>query len=265
MNRRSFLMATSAAAALGRAQNAAPAIPLRRAYSLNRNWLFGGKMTPGADAAAFDDSKSQRVTLPHTNVELPWHSFDDKAYEFVSIYRRHFRAPAAWKGKRVFADFGGVMTASKVTLNGHHFEEYRGGYTPFSFELTPYLKLGADNLLAVEVDSTERPDIPPFGGSIDYLTFGGIYRDAELRVVPQTHLANIFAKPVRAMAGDRAVLVRCYVDGPVDQPLTITAELRDGDRVLKSVTATVKAAAGYHDVAIEGIGGIQLWDLQRPN
>jgi hypothetical protein len=60
MNRRSFLMATSAAAALGRAQNAAPAIPLRRAYSLNRNWLFGGKMKPGADAPAFDDSKFQR-------------------------------------------------------------------------------------------------------------------------------------------------------------------------------------------------------------
>ena len=257
-------MATSAAAALGRAQNAAPAIPLRRVYSLNRNWLFGGKMTPGADAPAFDDSKFQRVTLPHTNVELPWHSFDDKAYEFVSIYRRHFRAPAAWKGKRVFADFGGVMTASKVTVNGHHFEEYRGGYTPFSFELTPHLKFGADNLLAVEVDSTERPDIPPFGGSIDYLTFGGIYRDVELRVVPQTHLAGVFAKPVRVLANDRAVVVRCYLDGPVDKPIVITAELRDGDRVVKTASATVNAPAEYHDVTIENLGDIQLWDLGRP-
>jgi beta-galactosidase len=257
-------MATSAAAALGRAQNAAPAIPLRRVYSLNRNWLFGGKMKPGADAPAFDDSKFQRVTLPHTNVELPWHSFDDKAYEFVSIYRRHFRAPAAWQGKRVFADFGGVMTASKVTINGHHFEEYRGGYTPFSFELTPHLKFGADNLLAVEVDSTERPDIPPFGGTIDYLTFGGIYRDVELRVVPQTHLTAIFAKPVRVLSTDRAVVVRCYLDGPVEKPLVITAELRDGDRVLKTASATVNSAAEYHDVTIENLGDIQLWDLERP-
>jgi len=264
MNRRSFLIATSAAAALGRAQNAAPAIPLRRVYSLNRNWLFGGKMTPGADAPAFDDSKFQRITLPHTNVELPWHSFDDKAYEFVSIYRRHFRVPAAWKGKRVFADFGGVMTASKVTVNGHHFEEYRGGYTPFSFELTPYLKPGADNVMAVEVDSTERPDIPPFGGAIDYLTFGGIYRDVELRVVPQTHLARVFAKPVRVLTNDRAVVVRCYLDGPLDKPITITAELRDGDRVVKTASATVNAAAEHHDVTIEKLGDIQLWDLGRP-
>jgi beta-galactosidase len=159
------------------AQNAAPPVPLRRLYSLNRNWLFGGKMITGAGAPGFDDSKFRRVTLPHTIVKLPWHSFDDKLYEFVSIYRRHFRAPAAWSGKGVFADFGGVMTASKVTINGHHFEEYRDGYTPFSFELTHHLKYGAENILAVEVDSTGRADIPPFGGSIDFLTFGGIYPD----------------------------------------------------------------------------------------
>jgi beta-galactosidase len=264
MNRRTFLAGAGAAAALGRAQNAPPAVPPRRTYALNRNWLFASNATPGSHAPGFDDSKFSRVTLPHTNVELPWHSSDDKAYEFVSIYRRHLHAPPMWNGKRVFVDFGGVMTAAKVTINGHTFEEYRGGYTPFSFELTEHLKYGADNLLAVEVDSTERADIPPFGGSIDYLTFGGIYRDAGLRVVPKTHLSNIFAKPVRAMAGDRAVLVRCYVDGPVDQPLAITAELRDGERVLKSATATVKAAAEYHDVALEGLGDIQLWDLNRP-
>jgi beta-galactosidase len=264
MNRRTFLAGASAAAALGRAQNSPRAVPPRRTYSLNRNWLYATNATPDSHAAGIDESKFSRVTLPHTNVELPWHSFDDKAYEFVSIYRRHFHAPPAWNGKRVIVDFGGVMTAAKATINGHTFEEYRGGYTPFSFELTPHLRYGADNLLAVEVDSTERADIPPFGGSIDYLTFGGIYRDVELRVVPKTHLANIFAKPMRAMAGDRAVVVRCYLDGPVDQALTITAELRDGERVLKSATATVKAAAEYYDVTLEGIGDIQLWDLHRP-
>src|ERR1035438_6151877 len=264
MNRRTFLAGASAAAALGRAQNSPRAVPARRTYSLNRNWLFAASATPASHEAGFDESKFSRVTLPHTNVELPWHSFDDQAYEFVSVYRRHFHAQPMWNGKRVFVDFGGVMTAAKVTINGHRFEEYRGGYTPFAFELTEHLKYGADNLLAVEVDSTERADIPPFGGSIDYLTFGGIYRDVELRVVPKTHLANMFAKPVRVMANDRAVLVRCYVDGPVDQPLTITAELRDGDRVLKSATATVKAAADYYDVALEGIGDIQLWNLNRP-
>jgi len=98
-------------------------------------------------------------------------------------------------GRRVFVDFEGVMTASTVWLNGHKLGEYKGGYTPFSFELTatPQLDPSGDNVLAVEVDSTERPDIPPFGYEIDYLTFGGIYREVALRVVPETFLENVFA------------------------------------------------------------------------
>jgi beta-galactosidase len=255
MDRRSFLVGAGAAVALAQAQSTARAVPSRRVYSLNRNWLFARKGAAGPGV---------RVTLPHTNVELPWHSFDDKAYEFVSLYQRHFRAPAAWSGKRVFADFGGVMTAAKVAINGHQFEEYRGGYTPFSFELTPHLKFGADNLLAVEVDSTERADIPPFGGSIDYLTFGGMYRDVELRVVPQTHLSHVFAKPVQVMSNDRKAVVRCYLDGPVGKPITITAELRDGDSVVNTASVTVSAAADHHDITIEGLSAVELWDLRHP-
>jgi beta-galactosidase len=263
LKRRTFLAGASVGAALAQAQNA-PAMPSRRVYSLNRNWLFQAQVPPGADAPAFNDSGFQRVTLPHTNVELPWHSFDDEAYEFVSVYRRHFRAPASWNGKRVFVDFGGVMTAAKVSINGHAFEEYRGGYTNFSFELTGHVKLGGDNVLAVVVDSTERPDIPPFGGSIDYLTFGGIYRDVELRVVPPIHLANVFAKPVRVLSNDRALVARCYLDGTVLKPMAITAELRDGERVLKSVTETVSPGTTYRDVTIDNLGDVALWDLSHP-
>ncbi len=263
MNRRNFLIASAAGAALANAQTARPAVPARRSYGLNRNWLFSAKAPAGGEEPGFNDAAFQRVTLPHTNVELPWHSFDDKSYEFISLYRRHFVAPASWKGKRVFADFAGVMTAAKVFINGHSFEEYRGGYTPFSLELTQHLKLGAANVLAVVVDSTERADIPPFGGSIDYLTFGGIYRDVELRVVPETYISHLFAKPVRVLAADRAVVVRCYLDGPIEKPVTITAELRDSDRVLRSASATVQAAAPYHDVTIENLGDISLWDLSH--
>ena len=66
----------------------------------------------------FDDSHFARVAVPHTNLRVPWHSFDEKSYEFVSIYRRRFRLPAAARGQRVFVDFEGVMTASTVWING---------------------------------------------------------------------------------------------------------------------------------------------------
>ena len=85
---------------------------------MNRNWLYGGRAVPGANEPDFDDSRFAKVTLPHTNAVLPWHSFDDKAYEFISIYRRHFRVPDSARGQRVFIDFEGAMTASTVTVNG---------------------------------------------------------------------------------------------------------------------------------------------------
>jgi beta-galactosidase len=107
---------------------------------INRNWRYHPAPVEGAEAVAFDDASFESVVLPHTNIRLPWHSFDNKDYEFVSTYRRRFRLPEAARGKRVFVDFEGVMTASTVWINGVRLGEYRGGFTPFSFELTSHVK-----------------------------------------------------------------------------------------------------------------------------
>ncbi len=131
---------------------------------LNKGWRYRPAKVAGAEAPGFDDSAFEQVVVPHTNISLPWHSFDDKDYEFVSTYRRRFKTPAAVSGKRVFVDFEGVMTASTVWINGVSLGEYRGGYTPFSFDLTQHLaKEGGENVLVVQVDSTERADIRRLG------------------------------------------------------------------------------------------------------
>jgi len=226
----------------------------RRVYSMNRDWLFSKRKTE-------DESEFVKVTLPHSNVILPWHSFDDRAYEFVSVYRKHFRVPESAKGHRVFVDFEGAMTATKVAINGHKFDEYLGGYTPFSFELTPHLNWQGDNVLDVELDSTERPDIPPFGGNIDYLTFGGIYREVSLRVVPNNYIENVFAQPINVLSADRKLLVRSYLKGNSG---TLKVELRDGSRVMASGTAPVNGDSEMHEVTLANLGDIKLWSLTEP-
>lgn len=169
MDRRDFLKTTGtmiAASAVtpgisAYAADAAPADKGRVVLPINRRWRYSPTVTAAAHEREFDDSGFARITVPHTNIRLPRHSFDDKDYEFVSIYRRRFRLPAAAQGRRVFVDFEGVMTASTVWLNGARLGEYKGGFTPFSFELTGHIDWDHDNVLAVEVDSTERADIPP--------------------------------------------------------------------------------------------------------
>ena len=260
------LEAQEKASAALRAKLASPASP-RRVLSLNRNWLYGGKSVSGATAADFNDSHFQRVTIPHSNKLFPWHSFDEKDFQFVSIYRRHFRIPLDLRNRRVFVDFAGVMTAAAVTLNGEKLGEYRGGYTPFSFELTKHLKWAANNVLAVEVDSTERPDIPPFGQNIDYLTFGGIYREVSLRAVPDVYIEDVFAKPVDPQSDSRRVDVRCFLGkptGPAPNALRIKAELRDGEKVLSSATEDATVTDSGTLVPLKSLDSIELWDLDHP-
>jgi len=239
----------------------------RRVYSLNHNWLFSEKSSPGATQSGFNDAAFKRITIPHTNKLLPWHGFDDQEYEFVSVYRRHFRLPVESQGRRVFIDFGGVMTAATVWINGRKRGEYRGGYTPFSFEITDQVNWKGDNILAVEVDSTERKDIPPFGHLVDYLTFGGIYRDVALRCVPNVFIDNVCAKPTDVLSSDRKLEVRCYLDESksTGAPLMLTASLLEGNRVIAANTREITPnGQAHYDLSLTNLRDIELWNLDRP-
>ena len=281
MDRRDFLKTTSTVLAgttlskglLGAASAAGTSAGQGRlVFPINRNWRYNRSFVEGAQEREFDDSAFERVVIPHANVRLPWHSFDDKEYEFVSIYRRRFRLPEEARGKRVFVDFEGAMTASTVWINGLRLGEYKGGYTPFSFDLTPHIDFGGENVLAVDLDSTERADIPPFGYQIDYLTFGGIYREVWLRIVPATFIENIFAKPKDVLSEHPGLDVDCYLQHTeaLHETLTLEAELREGDQVLAKARervpeseATTEAVA--HTIHFEKLSGIRLWELEQPN
>ena len=253
----------------GRATEALTAGKGRTVLPLNRNWRYSPTATPAAHAVDFDDSHFTRVAVPHTNLRVPWHSFDEKSYEFVSVYRRRFRLPAAARGRRVFVDFEGVMTASTVWLNGERLGEYKGGFTPFSFELTGKVRLDGENVLTVEVDSSERPDIPPFGYEVDYLTFGGIYREVSLRIVSPTYIENVFAQPKDVLSGKPMLDVKCFLASDqksVGGGLTLEAALYDGDKLVAKTSKEAPGgeAAGDTTLHLEDLGAIELWNLRSP-
>src|ERR1700756_4194494 len=279
MDRRTFLQQTGtliAGAALtpyALSENTDATAAGRLILPINRKWRYSRTVVEGGHDKSFDDSKFDQVIIPHTNIPLPWHGFNEKNYEFVSLYRRRFKLPPAAKGKHVFVDFEGVMTASTVWINGTRLGEYKGGYTPFSFDLTPHLDFDGENVLAVDVDSSERPDIPPFGYEIDYLTFGGIYREVSLRVVPSTFIENIFAHPKDVLTPTPSVDVDCFVQrlNSVREALQLEVELRDGDRVIAKnkqpipSTATSGSEPVKSSVHLEKLGDIKLWSLEQRN
>jgi beta-galactosidase len=282
LDRRNFLKTTAVGAAglslLAKSEaDAAPteaalalpeSISSRRIISLNKGWLYSETSSAAAMQPGFNDKGFVRVNIPHTNKMLPASGFAEQEYMFVSAYRRHFRLPKELKGQRIFVDFGGVMTAARVFINGKDLGEYKGGYTPFSFELTDDINWTGDNVLAVEVDSTERADIPPFGGRIDYLTFGGIYRDVNLRAVAPIFIENVFAQPLNVMAERKGLSVKVNLNAPNTSEIAITVNLTNVAEREQGIVSSYKAFPGtrqaVYEILLEDLG-VDLWDVKTPN
>lgn len=160
----------------------------RKVMNFNTGWLYSPEDHENGRLLSFDDSGFEKVSLPHANTVLEWHKGDDflsqiEKYRFVSWYRRHFTLPGDYAKKRITVEFEGVATEAEVYVNGKKADGHKGAYTGFSFDITEYISFGADNVLAVRVDSTRRTDIPPEGGQVDYCIFGGIVRNVYLTAV----------------------------------------------------------------------------------
>jgi len=134
----------------------------------------------------------ESVRLPHNVRELPQHYADMSMYELVCGYRRTLSIPAEYKGKKVFLRFDGAAHIAEVYVNGTLAGSHYCGYTAFRVDISRLINCGEDNLVCVKLDCTENPAVPPFGHVIDYLTYGGLYREAWLEVHDQTYIEDIF-------------------------------------------------------------------------
>ena len=246
--------------------------PAYRALSLNRNWLFGGKLDAAALEPGFNDRAFARVTLPHCVTPLTWQNWDPASWEDVWIYRRHFQMPAEFSEQRAFVHFERIMAAANPVVNGHALPQHSGGFLPFKREITSLVQ--GRNVLAVGVDSRWRP-IPPAGSpkgpvSIDYMLPGGMNGSIDLRIVPQVFISNVFAKPVKVLDPDRQVEVTCSIDAgaPLPHPIRVAAELRDGSRIVAGTSKRIKIdTTGEKEVTLSlgDLGNIRLWDVSAPN
>ena len=245
--------------------------PGRTILALNQNWRYSRLTNRIMVERDYDDSAFQQVTLPHSNVELPWHQFDQRSYQFVCVYRRELHLTPDFAARRVFIDFEGAMASSTLWLNGVRVGIYKGGYTPFSFELTHLLDKTNRNVLAVEVDSRELPEVPPFGYEIDFLTFGGIYRNVSLRMVPAIYIENIFAKPTGVTNGSASLSTVIYLDQSqaISENLTLETTLLKKDEIVGRASLNFTALSHSSEavpyiIELNNLFGVEAWDLDAP-
>lgn len=167
----------------------------------NRDWQFikgfeASYLEPQASATV---QGAERVELPHTVQEVPLHYFDESLYQGIFTYRKVFQPEADWQGKRVLLTIEAAGHSAFVYLNGKLLNEHHCGYTAFQTDLSQALNYAEENALVVKVDSTESQNIPPFGKVIDYMTFGGLYREVYLEVKEQDYIADVYAMTIPAL------------------------------------------------------------------
>jgi hypothetical protein len=149
-------------------------------------------------------------------------------------YARTFDVPRAWAGRRVLLHFGAVDWLAVVSLNGQPIGEHRGGYLPFSFDISAVLIEGANELVVQVRDPTDtssqargKQTLKP--GGILYTAVSGIWQTVWLEPVPEAHVESV-AATADVGAGSVSVMVKTTA------PAHIDVTVRDGGRMVAEGT-----------------------------
>ena len=187
------------------------------------------------------------INIPHTVKEVPYNYFSEKEYQMISTYEKYFDVEDFNNKKIYFLRFDGFMVKAKIYLNDHYLGEYVSIYIPVEIDVSQYLK-EKDNRLLVVLDSHEDTNYPPFGFALDYLTFGGIYREVYLVSELESYLKNIYVH------GDMNGLVNITYEKIGQKATEIVNELYFEDKL---VTTTTNDSFK--------IDNPKLWDINHPN
>ncbi len=170
---------------------------------------------------------STKVNIPHTNIELPFNNFSEKLYQFISSYQKIFEFKKK-KKKRYILNFDGVMEYAEVYVNNKLVISHKGGYTPFKVDISDNLIDGI-NKIFVMVDSTERKDIPPHGFVVDFLTYGGIYREVYIEEQPFAYIDHAFLH-----YNNTSLEVKMFIDFEKEVSKVFTYNIYQGEKLIES-------------------------------
>ncbi|HLM55212.1 MAG TPA: beta-galactosidase GalB [Pyrinomonadaceae bacterium] len=267
----------------------------RLAYERIKPWLnrTGGEFTaraaeppppegnPGEDVSYtrpdLDERGWRRLDLPHDwGVEgpfrqeypgetgkLPWWG--------VGWYRKHFDVAAADRGRRIYLDVDGAMSYAGVWLNGRFVGGWPYGYASFRLDLTPHVRYGAENVVAIRLDN------PP--ESSRWYPGGGIYRNVWLVKTSPAHVAHwgTYVTTPEVTSSAATVGVRVTLENSSDAAGEVTLRTRlyelgaAGRRLPRPVAETgpakLKLAAGARATseARAVVRAPKLWSTRRPS
>lgn len=233
--------------------------------NLNGKWEFEiDHGNSGKDRKLYEASSlADQINVPFCpESELSGIGYKD--FMAAVWYRREFDIPENWKDKRILLHFGAVDYETTVWINGKEAGKHRGGYTPFSFEITDLLKNG-NNVLTVNAVDDNRSGLQPRGkqsagyysAGCDYTRTTGIWQTVWLEAVPKSYIKK--AK---------------YISNPKDSSVNIELEVdRKSENLQVELTALYKGTeVGNRTLSVNGnlaqgdliVSEVHLWEPGKP-
>jgi beta-galactosidase len=250
---------------------AASSEPPRQVLTADFGWEFMLGDPSGAQAPSFVDTSWRMVNLPHDwSIESPPDKNNPSGSGGgffpggIGWYRKTFKAPADWKGKRVSVEFDGIYRDASVFLNGHELGTQPYGYTSFELDLTPELSFTGPNVLAVRVDNSAQPNSRWYSGS-------GIYRHVRVVVANPVHVAHwgvfVTTPEVSNITAEVQVQMTVANTSQADAHLTVETTLLDhAGRTVGSGEAALEvgAAANRETTQAIAVANPALWSPESP-
>jgi len=245
---------------------------INRVQSFNKNWKFTlADSTLNASQVSFDDSKWRSLNLPHD-----WSIESDFGKDFpaspgggalpggLGWYRKTFTVDSKDKNKRIFIDFDGVYRNSEVWINGTSLGKRPYGYSSFQYDLTPYIKFGASNVIAVKADNSKQPNSRWYSGS-------GIYRNVWLTTTNPVHVDHwgtyVTTPVVTATSAEIAIQTTIKNDDKNLKTVRVEQSLYDAQgKLINKVDGPLYVNTGVAQQYLQRIivSNPKLWNIENP-
>jgi hypothetical protein len=243
----------------------------QRMVDLGGVWQFATDAEGGLSIDTLDQVKDWRA------IEVPssWQAqFADLiGYDGAAWYRRSFAAPAGWRDFMLRLRFGAVNYYAEVWVNGQQVGSHEGGYAPFALDVTPHVRLGAENTLVVRViypsnDQDRFPHFPfneiPSGKQRDYCRCGGIWQRVWLEARPNPYVESVHVTPDIDHAAAQVRLRLAWSGAPESRATAVRVRVLDAQRkVVAKEIIPVPAGQSQCDLMVR-IPGAHLWEPQDP-
>ncbi len=211
---------------------------MRTILSFDEGWLFTRQ------------GKSEPVTLPHT-----WNAADGQDggndyYRGTCCYTKQFPKPVLNPGEEAWLEFRGAAHTAEVFLNSVKLCHHEGGYSTFRVKLPNLLE---ENTLTVSVDNSDNDRVYP--QKADFTFYGGLYRDVDLIVVPESHFELGYC-------GTPGIKVTPIVDLETKSAAVTVETWQNAQTVTVTVdgqSKTVPSMDGYAKAEFT-IENVHLWD-----